>query len=137
MSPVEFEKRLCRPVEFSGQGPHHCENHQPNTKGRNGALMLNVAGRGREGPTNHLSASRRVSQRTASVAKDAPLFDMINPPSPITDPSPRPVTISAALPLLKDRPRPVPGNGLPVSRVRMRREQTRRRSDDWCLVKVV
>ena len=22
MSPVEFKKRLCRPVEFKGQGPH-------------------------------------------------------------------------------------------------------------------
>ena len=22
MSPVEFNKRLCRPVEFKGQGPH-------------------------------------------------------------------------------------------------------------------
>ena len=25
MSPAKFKKRLCRPVEFKGQGPHRCE----------------------------------------------------------------------------------------------------------------
>ena len=27
MSPVEFKKRPCRPVEFKGQGPQGCGGH--------------------------------------------------------------------------------------------------------------
>ena len=27
MSPVEFKKRPCRPVEFKGQGPYPAQDH--------------------------------------------------------------------------------------------------------------
>ena len=53
MSPVEFKKRLCRPVEFKGQGP---PLYRPTVRGDNdlqGSLM------GRGVPMLHVDFKKR------------------------------------------------------------------------------
>ena len=39
MSPVEFKKTLCHPVEFKGQGPRHSLGGG----GGDGSVILNIS----------------------------------------------------------------------------------------------